>query len=233
MFGNPAEMDPLLEFGIPIIEDCAQSLGAEYRSHQVGSYGKVSVFSFYATKMITTGEGGMILTDDEECFEKLVDLRDYDKKALLPTKYNYKMTDIQASLGLSQLTRLPEFIQRRRHIASLYNDSLSKYEIKLPSVSAESRSVFYRYAVILDKMEQVRENAHAVGILCERPVFMPLHRKLKEAACPSSDRAHQHVLSIPLYPSLSQEEIDYLLARLEEIFRSARTHRGAAPTSHQ
>jgi dTDP-4-amino-4,6-dideoxygalactose transaminase len=220
MFGNPLEMDPLLEFGIPIIEDCAQSLGAEYRSHPVGSCGEVSVFSFYATKMITTGEGGMVLTDDEECFSKLVDLRDYDKKALLPTKYNYKMTDIQASLGLSQLTRLPDFVERRRRIASLYNDSFSKYRIKLPRVSAQSRSVFYRYVMMLDKMEQVREKAGSNGIVCEKPVFMPLHRNLDKVECPNSDTAHQHALSIPLYPSLSQEEIDYIVAKLEEILRT-------------
>jgi dTDP-4-amino-4,6-dideoxygalactose transaminase len=219
MFGNPAEIDPLLELGIPIIEDCAQSLGAEYRSHQVGSYGELSVFSFYATKMITTGEDGMILTDNEERFSKLVDLRDYDKKALLPTKYNCKMTDIQASLGLSQLARLPDFVERRRRIASLYNDSFSKY-LKLPKVHAQSRPVFYRYVMMLDKMEQVREKACSNGIVCERPVFLPLHRNLDKVECPNSDTAHQHALSIPLYPSMSQEETDYIVARLQEILRT-------------
>ena len=219
MFGNPAELDPLLDFGIPIIEDCAQSLGAEYGSHRVGSYGKLSVFSFYATKMITTGEGGMILTDDEICFAKIYDLRDYDKKALYPVKFNYKMTDIQASLGLSQLTRLPDFIERRRYIASRYTDSLSKYEIELPGVSSENKSIFYRYIVSLGRMDQVREGARSNGIMCEKPVFMPLHKGSSEFQCPNSDWAHQHALSIPLYPNLSHEEIDYIIARLEEILR--------------
>jgi perosamine synthetase len=220
MFGNPADIDPLLDFRIPIIEDCAQSLGAEYRSHQVGSYGELSVFSFYATKMMTTGEGGMVLTDNEEHFAKIADLRDYDKKTLLPTKYNYKMTDIQASLGLNQFTRLPDFIERRRRIASLYNDSLPRCDIKLPSAGPESKSVFYRYVIMLEKMEQVQERARRNGVICEKPVFMPLHRSLNEFYCPNSDRAHQHALSIPLYPSLSQEETDFLLARLEEIIRT-------------
>lgn len=219
MFGNPAQLDTLLDFGIPIIEDCAQSLGAEYRSHRVGSYGQLSVFSFYATKMLTTGEGGMILTDDEKCFTKIVDLRDYDKKALSPMKFNYKMTDIEASLGVSQLTRLPAFIERRRHIASLYNDCLSKYEIEVPNVSAENKSVFYRYVVMFERMDQVRERARSNGIMCEKPVFRPLHKGSSEFQCPNSDWAHQHALSIPLYPNLLQEEIDYLIARLEEIFR--------------
>lgn len=220
MFGNPAELDPLLEFGIPVVEDCAQSLGAEYKSRRAGSVGKLSVFSFYATKIITTGEGGMILTDDDDCFDRLVDLRDYDKKAIVPTKYNYKMTDLEASLGLSQLSKLPSFIERRRHIASLYNEAFSEYQIQLPAANADNRSVFYRYVVMLEKMEQVRERTHTDGITCERPVFMPLHRNSMQAECPNSDRAHEHALSIPLYPSLSQEEVDYVIATLEKILRS-------------
>ena len=220
MFGNPAELDPLLELGIPIIEDCAQSLGAEYKSHQVGNLGELSVFSFYATKMITTGEGGMVLTDDEECFTKLVDLRDYDKKAFLPIRYNYKMTDIQASLGLNQLARFPGFKERRRRIATLYTESLSKYEITLPGVSAEKKPVFYRYVIMLEKMNHVRERAHMYGIVCEKPVFKPLHRSMKALECPRSDIAYEHALSIPLYPSLLQDEIDYILARFGEILTS-------------
>jgi perosamine synthetase len=220
MFGNPAELDPLLELGIPLIEDCAQSLGAEYKSHQVGSLGKLSVFSFYATKMITTGEGGMILTDDDETRAILVELRDYDKKALSPTKYNYKMTDLQASLGLSQLSKLPWFIEQRKRIVSVYNAALSEHDIGLPSATAGSKCVFYRYVVMLERMEQIKEKTHRDGIVCERPVSKPLHSNFTTVECPNSAKVHDHALSIPLYPSLSQEEIDYILARLREILRN-------------
>jgi len=219
MFGNPAELDPLLEFGIPVVEDCAQSLGAEYKSRRAGSVGKLSVFSFYATKMITTGEGGMILTDDDDCFARLVDLRDYDKKAIVPTKYNYKMTDLEASLGLSQLSKLPSFIERRRRIAYLYNEAFSKYQIELPTAKSENKSVFYRYVVMLEKMEQVRERTQRDGVICERPIFMPLHSNSMSAECPNSDKAHDHALSIPLYPSLSQGEVDCVIERLARILR--------------
>jgi dTDP-4-amino-4,6-dideoxygalactose transaminase len=219
MFGNPAELDPLLGLGIPIIEDCAQSLGARYKSHQAGSRGELSIFSFYATKMMTAGEGGMILTDDEDIYAGLLDLRDYDRKALSPTKYNYKMTDLEASLGLSQLRRLPNFIERRLRIASLYNDALSKYEIGLPSATPGASPVYYRYVVMLDRMEQTRERAHSRGVFCERPVAKPLHTHLETGDCPNSDEAHNHALSIPLYPSLSKEEIDYVIIELEEILK--------------
>ena len=217
MFGNPAKLDPLVELGIPVVEDCAQSLGAEYKSHQVGSFGELSVFSYYATKMITTGEGGMILTDSEESHARLVELRDYDKKALSPTKYNYKLTDLQASLGLSQLGRLSRFIERRRRVASIYDAVLSKYDIGLPRATRDSNPVFYRYVVMLDRAELVRERARRDGIACESPVFKPLHSHFPTVECPESDKARDFALSIPLYPSLSQEEIDYIAARLEEI----------------
>jgi perosamine synthetase len=98
MIGTAAEFAPILKLGISIVEDCAQSLGAEYGSRRVRSFGKVPVFFFHATKMITTRERSMILTDDEKCHVRLLELRDYDKKALITAKYNYKMTDIQATL---------------------------------------------------------------------------------------------------------------------------------------
>jgi perosamine synthetase len=221
MFGTPAELTPMLKLGIPIVEDCAQSLGAEYKSRRVGSFGKVSVFSFYATKMITTGEGGMILTDDEKCYVRLLELRDYDKKTLTPAKYNYKMTDIQATLGLSQLDRLPEFIERRSRIASIYTKAFSEHDIKLPRTTAESKCVSYRYVIMLENMERIRKEARSQGITCERPVFSPLHNSLAGVECPNSDIAHSHALSIPLHPSLPQEEIDYVVLRLGEILKSA------------
>ena len=220
MFGNPAKLDPLLELRVPVIEDCAQSLGAEYKSHRVGSLGELSVFSFYATKMITTGEGGMILTDDDETHGILVELRDYDRKTLSPTKYNYKMTDLQASLGLSQLSKLPWFIEQRKRIASVYNAALSEHDIGLPSVTAGSKCVFYRYVVMVEKMDQIKAKTHSDGIVCERPVFKPLHSDFATVKCPNSAEAHDHALSIPLYPNLSKEEIDYILARLREILRN-------------
>lgn len=220
MTGSP-ELEPLLKLGIPIVEDCAQSVGAEYRSHRVGSLGELSVFSFYATKIITTGEGGMILTDDEEHYARLRELRDYDKKALTPTKYNYKMTDLQASLGISQLGKLPGFLKRRVQIASAYGAAFSGRGIQLPSATPDSKCVFYRYVVMLENSEQICEKARTAGIICERPVFKPLHSNFPAAECPASDRAYSHALSIPLYPSLSQEEIDYVTAGLQEIFRGS------------
>jgi len=218
MFGNPADLDGLLKLGIPLIEDCAQSLGAEYKHQKAGSFGHMSVFSFYATKMITTGEGGMVLTNDSQCYNRMIDVRDYDKKPLVPAKYNYKTTDFQAALGLSQLRKLPQFINRRRHIATLYNDHFSKCKISLPNEDADKKPVYFRYVVLTEKEEFIQKEARKRGVICEKPVWKPLHQDFSNIKCPNSDYAHDHALSIPLYPSLSEEEVGHVVETLKTIF---------------
>lgn len=215
MFGNPAELGSLLELGIPLIEDCAQSLGAEYENRKVGSFGDLSVFSFYATKMITTGEGGMVLTNNNEFYARIIEARDYDKKPLIPAKYNYKMTDFQAALGLSQLRKLQQFINRRRQIASLYAEQFSQCGIALPSENAHKKPVFFRYVVLTEREGLIRKEAKKRGVICEKPVWKPLHRDLANLKCPNSDRAHAHALSIPIYPSLKEEEIEHVTKTLK------------------
>ena len=215
MFGNPAELDSLLELGIPLIEDCAQSLGAEYKNRKVGSFGDLSVFSFYATKMITTGEGGMVLTNNNEFYARIIEARDYDKKPLIPAKYNYKMTDFQAALGLSQLRKLQQFINRRRQIASLYAEQFSQYRKALPDENTHKKPVFFRYVVLTEKVGLIRKEAKKRGVICEKPVWKPLHRDLPNLKCPNSDYAYAHALSIPLYPSLREEEIEHVTKTLK------------------
>jgi perosamine synthetase len=214
MFGTPSDLDELLELEVPIIEDCAQSLGADYKGKHVGSFGVLSAFSFYATKMITTGEGGMVLTNKGEFFEKVSDLRDYDKKLLSPTKYNSKMTDFQAALGLSQFKKLRYFIERRTQIAAVYNEAFSKYQVELPSSPSHKKSVHFRYVIKTYDRDRIRLEAREKGVTCERPVFQPLHDSLGLKNFPSSDEAKLRALSIPIYPALLKDEIDYIINTL-------------------
>jgi dTDP-4-amino-4,6-dideoxygalactose transaminase len=220
MFGNPAQVEELLALGVPLIEDCAQSLGAKYHKREVGSFGEASVFSFYATKMITTGEGGMILTDQREIFERVQDLRDYDKKPLKPAKYNYKMTDFQAALGLSQLEKLQKFIERREKIASIYSESFSDCKCEIPDMNPENSSAFYRYVVMLDRLTTVQKKLKQNGVMCERPVNMPLHKHFSSFECPHSERAFERALSIPIYPSLTEDEIEFVAVSLRQALRN-------------
>jgi dTDP-4-amino-4,6-dideoxygalactose transaminase len=222
MFGAPAEIDELLALGVPIVEDCAQSLGAQYKGQQVGSFGTVSAFSFYATKMITTGEGGMVLTNEPEFYSKLFKCRDYDKKSLSSTKYNYKMTDFQAALGLSQLKKLRHFIERRRQIAYTYDMSFSDCNIELPLDNPSKKSVYFRYVIKVSNRDWVQQEAKNSGLICEKPVFRSLHTYLGLQGYPNSDRATEKSLSIPIYPSLTNDEIEKITQTLRRLLPQKR-----------
>lgn len=217
MFGTPAEIDELLELGIPLVEDCAQSLGSEYRGKNTGSFGAISVFSFYATKMITSGEGGMVLTNSPRFYDRIAEYRDYDKKLLSPAKYNYKMTDFQAALGLSQLKKLPHFIEKRAQIAATYDKAFSKCQVELPTMSSYKKSVHFRYVMKTWDLEQVRQEARERGVTCERPVFQPLHESLGLKGFDNCDKAKKQALSIPIYPNLTGSEIENIIRTLSEL----------------
>jgi dTDP-4-amino-4,6-dideoxygalactose transaminase len=219
MFGTPAELDELLRLGVPIVEDCAQSLGAQFNGKKVGSFGDLSVFSFYATKMITTGEGGMVLTDDSALYEQILDLRDYDKKGLETVRYNYKMTDFQAALGLSQLAKLQGFIERRLRIAQVYDEAFADCGVTLPRRSQDKLSVYYRYVVLVDRLLQVRKKLKELGVICERPVLVPLHREVDDCWCKNTDKVFAHALSVPLYPGLTDEEVRFVTRTARKVFR--------------
>ncbi len=222
MFGTPAAIDELLELDVPIIEDCAQSIGSEYRGKKAGSFGDLSTFSFYATKMITSGEGGMVLTNNHEFHNRVAEVRDYDKKPLSPTKYNYKMTDIQAALGLSQLKKLQYFIKRRAKIAVAYNKAFARHQIELPVSPSHRKSVHFRYVVKTSDRNRIQYKAKKRGVICETPVNKPLHISLGLKNFGNSDKAKQKGLSIPIYPSLSEAEIEHIIRTMEHVFSRER-----------
>ncbi len=208
MFGLAAEIDRIISFGIPVIEDCAQSIGALYQDHYTGTFGVCSIFSFYATKMLATGEGGMVLSDDDGLSKIIRELRDYDEKDLYSVRYNYKMTDIQAALGISQLKKVSSFIERRRKIADLYNSTLQKKTFSIPEVSGERKHIYYRYVLLLDNASGFIKEMKRKGIECKRPVFKPLHRYLGLSGYPVTEEIWNKAVSIPIYPSLRDEEVN-------------------------
>lgn len=215
-FGFPARIDQIVSFGIPVIEDCAVSIGAKYKNKNVGSFGLISVCSFYATKMLTTGEGGMILTDDEGIAAVVRELRDYTGHLEFRVRYNYKMTDIAAAMGIIQLKKLDSFIVKRILLADRYTSLLRKYpDLILPDYDRNGMCpVFYRYIVKIPgrDVEMVRNIMKEKGIFCGRAVLQPLHRLLG-LPCegyPNSEKLAQDVISLPIYPSLSEEDVDYI-----------------------
>jgi len=222
-FGFPADLSNFLNLSIPIIEDCAVAIGGSYKGRKLGSFGKVSVFSFYATKMVATGEGGMILTDDEEIADKVRELRDYTKHTTFKIRYNYKMTDIEAALGTCQIRKLDRFIEKRKVLFNRYMKLLkNRDDIVFPYYNYEEGTIpsFYRFIIKLPRynINYVIESMRNRGIICGRGVLQPLHRLLglSSTIYPNSERLSKEVISLPLYPSLSIEEINYVAESLLE-----------------
>jgi dTDP-4-amino-4,6-dideoxygalactose transaminase len=211
MFGLPADLTRLRTLGVPLIEDCAQTLGATEAGHRVGSVGAVTICSFYATKLLCTGEGGMLLSNDRRLLDRGRALRDYDEAPTLDrSAFNRKMTDLQAALGLSQLRRYKAFLERRTAIAAAYQAALGQTRLTLPTVPPGRTHIFYRYVVRLPGgtvLDSLIERLEQRGVCCRRPVFRPLHRYLVLKGYPVSEEAYRTALSIPIYPSLTDEEV--------------------------
>jgi dTDP-4-amino-4,6-dideoxygalactose transaminase len=217
MFGLPADLDGIMELGVPVIEDCAQSVGAAYGGKRTGSFGVCSVYSFYTTKMIAAGEGGMLLSDDERFIETVRDLRDYDEKDTYAVRFNYKMTDIHAALGLSQLKKLPHFIQKRKEIADRYNDILTEKGVSIPHVPPGRDHAYFRYVIQCEDPLTFIDNMHALGIECRRPVYKPLHEYMGLQGYSVTDGVARRAVSIPLYPSLTDYEVEHIIKSLETL----------------
>jgi len=218
MFGLPADVAALKVSGIPLIEDCAQTLGVSVGGAPVGSQGTLAICSFYATKMMATGEGGMVLGLEASLMARVRALREYDKRDTLESAFNYKMTDLQAAIGLSQAARFKSFLKRRRAIATRYAEAVQKAGVKPPCVRPGREHVYYRFVVRLSKpVTPVLKRAEARGITCRRPVDPPIHRYLGLTGFSESDAAWEHAFSIPIYPALSDEEVDRIVAALPEL----------------
>ncbi|MBF0571558.1 MAG: DegT/DnrJ/EryC1/StrS family aminotransferase [Candidatus Omnitrophica bacterium] len=217
LFGYPADVKELLRLGVPVIEDCAQSLGARYQGKKAGSLGLLSICSFYATKVLTTGEGGMVLSNQFKLLDKIRDLREYDNISAYKVRYNYKMTDIQAMLGLSQFSQLKYFLARRKEIAQVYDSALENFQITTPHKEPDRDHIYYRYVVKIKKgRREVWQRLKNRGIESVSPVFKPLHRYFDKNKCPVSDELMKRCLSIPIYPSLTDIQIQYIINSLEK-----------------
>lgn len=224
LFGLPADLTAFLELGVPIIEDCAQTLGALERGRAVGSVGTVTICSFYANKLLCAGEGGMVLSNDPVLLERARRLREYDgAPSLIPQATNLKMTDLQASVGLAQLDRLPEFLERRVTLAQSYRESLAGMSAVVPVVPEGRTHVYYRFVVRIaegqsraDALSECLGRMERRGVQCRKPVFRSLHRYLGLDGFPASEAAEREAISLPLYPALRDEEVAQVMMAMRE-----------------
>lgn len=192
IYGLPVDLDPVMElckrYGLKLIEDAAELIGQTYKGRPCGSFGDISTVSFYPNKHITTGEGGMILTDDDELAEICRSLRNlcfHPKRRFVHERlgWNLRMTNLQAALGLAQLERLDEFIEKKRWIGRRYNELLAGLPgvHMLPAFTDYSENIYWVYGILIDEslrfdaQETIAQLAR-MGIGC-RPFFYPLHHQ--------------------------------------------------------
>ncbi|HRK34014.1 MAG TPA: DegT/DnrJ/EryC1/StrS family aminotransferase [Candidatus Hydrogenedentes bacterium] len=192
-----------------VIEDIAQSIGGPS-----GRKGVAAIASFYATKLVTTGEGGMVLTDDEGLAEAVRDRRDYDNRDDFARRYNYKLTDLQAAVGRAQLSRLAGFIARRRMIAAAYDEAFRAFPMRLPS---GREHIYFRYVVMTSERERLESHLQARGIEAKRPVYRPAHHYFGNHY-PMAERAHDEAVSIPIFPAMRDEQVDVVIRAVREFW---------------
>lgn len=249
--GQSCEMARIAElakqYGFTVIEDASHAIGGEYRGAKIGccAFSDMTVFSFHPVKIITTGEGGMITTNRRDLYEKLTRLRTHGitRQPDLMTGeshgpwyyqqielgFNYRITDIQAALGASQVKRLDEFVRRRHELANRYNQALKDLPLTLPWQHPDTRSAYHLYVIRLnpDKTNQTRrrifEELRRAGIgvnVHYIPVHtQPYYQKLgfKQGDFPRAENYYRQAITLPLHYSLTGKEQDYIINTLREV----------------
>ncbi|HUF94217.1 MAG TPA: DegT/DnrJ/EryC1/StrS aminotransferase family protein [Candidatus Limnocylindria bacterium] len=212
-FGLATDVSAFAALGVPIVEDCAQALGAVIDGRPAGAAGALAVGSFYATKMMTTGEGGVV-AGPAALVARVREARQYDEREDLAPRVNAKMTDMQAALGRGQLARLDAFVARRRTIAGRYRERLRGLPCRTPPDAGE-RHVYHRFVITVEaSVEAVQAALAKGGVAARRPVFRPAHRALGSTGFPEADRLWAQSLSLPCYPTLTDDDVDAVVAAL-------------------
>lgn len=228
LYGHPCDMDKIMEisrkYGLAVIEDAAEAHGAEYRGRKVGSIGTVGCFSFFANKIITTGEGGVCVSDDPAIIDRIEVLRDHGMRKTKKywhdsVGFNYRMTNLQAAVGLAQFERISWFIDRKRHISSLYSKYLSGLNgLVLPVELDWAKSSCWMFTMLLKKDCCRIDRDGLIAALKNdgiesRPVFYPLHAMPPyqgDKAFPHTDAISASGLSLPSSATLREEQVQYI-----------------------
>jgi perosamine synthetase len=232
LYGQAADMKPIQEIadshGIHVIGDACQAHGAAYDGKMVGSFGDVECFSFYPTKNMTTGEGGMVTTDNEQIAELTISLRNHGREK---TKwgyehgrlgYNYRMTDIAAAIGLEQLKKLPKNIQMRQNNADYYDRHL--LSVETPYVIPKTRHAYHQYTVKStnrDALTQnLKKNEIGYGIYYPQPLHTYKHlQKYAHKDLKISEKLGDEVVSLPVHPGLTNEELKKIVDVVNKVYQ--------------
>ena len=235
LYGHPANMTRILDiarkYNLAVIEDAAEAHGALYKGKKVGSLGNLGVFSFYGNKTITTGEGGMIVTDNKNLAEKIRILRDH---GMDPQRrywhsvlgYNYRLTNIQAALGVGQMERIDQIVEQKRKNAALYHKGLQDVPgITLPPEAAWAKNIYWLYSILIDEKkfglssQELGDRLKKRGIET-RPLFSPVHQQPiynTGQYLPISERLSRNGLSLPSSVNLNGDQIERIIQEIRNI----------------
>jgi perosamine synthetase len=247
--GHPCSYDRLQiiaqEKNLKLVADSCHALGAKYRGRKVGSLADLSIFSFHPVKHIATGEGGIITTDNPEYYEKLRLFRSHGISSdlhqrrqseswfyeMIDLGFNYRITDFQCALGLSQLNRLPEFLTQRNNIASAYTGGFSGYDSVTPL--AVKDDVFHAYHLYVIKLRPGLDRTKVYQKLIERKIgvnvhYIPVHRHpyyrktlgTHDGMCPNAEDAYEQIISLPIFPAMRIEDAQYVIDNLKDVIDS-------------
>jgi len=230
LFGQPADMEPIAalcrEHGLKLIEDCAQSFGADYGAKKSGVYGDLGCFSFFPSKNLGAyGDGGMVITDDDDAAAALRMYRNhgsYEQYRHSVVGYNSRLDELQAVILRIKLKRIDEYNARRRENAHRYTERFQDTGTVPPCEDGKGRHVYHQYTVLNERRDAIRAALSAAGIASAVYYPIPLHRqKVYEQECadvslPVAEQAAQRVLSLPMYPELSAAQIDRVCAAVLE-----------------
>ena len=228
LYGHPADMDAIEEIAqehdLIVIEDACQAHGAEYKGRKVGILGDIACFSFFPSKNMTVaGDGGMIITDNEEYAIKAAALRDQGRVAGKKYEheyvgFNYRMSEILAAIGRVQLKHLPKWIEKRRDIAKIYNELLENVDVILPVEEDWAKHVYHLYVIRHRKRDKLKQFLEEKGIATGIHYPIPVHRQpaiknyIKENyELKITENIAKEVLSLPIYPQMEKEKIEYVV----------------------
>ena len=219
ILGYPAPLHRW-ELEVPVVEDCAMALGARIGDEDVGGFTRVGIFSFYATKMISSGQGGMVVTSDNALADELRDRLQYDNRDEWRLAFNYPLPDLAAALGMAQLDHLDRFLEQRHALATVYRDRARQWGVPTQEIYPETTPNFFRMTLRLPDRatrERVQGDLEGWGIETKPPVFRPLHQYagLDPALFPGAEAVYDGALSLPIYPSLTDDELTRVLTAVE------------------
>jgi len=231
LYGHPASMTEIMklarESGLKVVEDCAQAHGAEYRDQRVGTFGDVAVFSFYPTKNMTTGEGGMVTCRDEDVAQRIRSVVNHGQAVRYTHEtlgYNFRMTNFQAAIGLEQLKKLPGFNRKRRHNAARLSAGINNGMLETPVELPGCKHVYHQYTVrVKAKGKDPEKREHFVRYLQQRGIGcrvhyprviyrQPLYQGLGlTGRCPVAEKAAREVVSLPVHPALTKRDLELII----------------------